>query len=173
MPGVFLVRYCEIVCETTGGCSLYVWSDQPDDSMAIREVRSVVAGATPSRVAIRFRLAGTTKGKLFKWEVAPVASLRLFSMRIYAKQIGLAGGEWAWFSLPVPPTSDEWSPIKLPIEATAEEWSAIKLPIEATAEDWSAIKLPIDPTSDEWSAIKLPIETTPDMREWVELPVAL
>lgn len=154
---VHLVRIIEFDLECSGAIALTLSSDLPGNAMAPREWLTIPA--TPGgRRTVRFRLSGTTKGKLFQYELIPSAVMRLYGGRVFAKPLG-GGADWAWFALPVEPTPAEWTPVKLPIEATSEEWTAIKLPIEDTSEEWTWVKMPIVPTSDE--------------QLWQEFPVAL
>lgn len=170
---VHFLRIFECDCSTLGPVTLTIYSDLPGNSMAVREVRTVDTSAYGRRT-VRFRLSGNTKGKLFRFEIKALSTLRLFGARVFAKAIGTsASGDWAWFPLPVVETPEEWTAIKLPIDETPEELSAIKLPIVDTPEDWSAIKLPIDETPEHWTAVKAPIEETPDERPWKEFPVTL
>ena len=137
-------------------------TDLPGEAMAVRETKTF--SATGRRV-VRFRLLGTTKGRLYSLKVSPSGggAIRLYGGRIWARI--LPGAAWGWYAIPIPETS-EWSAQKLPIPPTSD-WAAEKLPIPPTS-DWEASKLPIPPTSD-WTAEKLPIQPTPANPTWVDL----
>jgi hypothetical protein len=129
---------------------------------AVRETK--IIPATGRRV-MRFRLAGTTKGRLYILTIIPTTGvMRLYGAKIWARVLPSQG--WEWFTVPVPPTSEEWQAVKLPIPGIGE-WQAAKLPIPGVGE-WQEAKLPI-PGMGEWQAQKLPIKPTPDNPEWVSL----
>ncbi len=166
----------DLELEATAAGSVLFSTDLPGNAMAVRETK--VIPPTGRRV-VRFRLQGTTKGRLYSIKVNPGAGvLRLYGGRIWARV--LPGTVWAWYEIPIPPTSEEWQPVKLPIPGVGE-WQAVKLPIPEMGEwqaaklpipemgEWQAAKLPIPPTSEEWQPVKLPIKPTPDNPEWVNL----
>jgi hypothetical protein len=200
---VTLVSILELDCSGTGAVSVVIYSDLPGDICAARETRSFDASAAGTRRVIRLKLAGTTKGRSFKFEITPAGSVifRLFGARVYARNTGAAGNAWAWRDLPVtptpeewatvdlpiaptseewqtvalsiPPTSEEWGEVALPIPPTSEEWGEVALPIPPTSEEWQTVALPIPPTPEEWGTFALPIEATPDARVWADIPVGL
>lgn len=136
--------------ESTGTGTLTLKTDLPGNALAVRETKAIPATA---RRVVRFRLQGTTKGRLYVVKLTPAngSVIRLYGARIFARV--LPGAEWAWYAVPVPPTSEEWQPMKLDIPGLSE---------------WSQVKLPIPPMSD-WSEVKLPIKPTPANPEWVNL----
>lgn len=156
---VYLLRIVEFVAEGTGDMSISIFSDLPGNQMTLRENKTMPLWVTVGRRTVRFRLAGTTKGKLFRFQVTGSGVVRLYGARVYAKALGSTAADWNWYALPV--------------EQTPDEWTAIPLPIEPSEEGWTAVPLPIDPTSDEWLKIPLPIPKTPDEQIWKEIPVAL
>jgi hypothetical protein len=152
--------------DSTSTGTLTLKTDLPGNDMAVRETAAIPA---TGRRVLRFRLQGTTKGRLYSVKAAPVNGgvIRLYGARIWARV--LPGPGWAWYEIPVPPTSEEWTPVKLPIPPMGD-WAAAKLPIPEVG-DWSAVKLPIPPTPEEWTPEKLPIKPTPANPEWVSLEI--
>jgi hypothetical protein len=153
----------ELQLDATLGGQLYLSTDLPGNAMAVRETKTVPATA---RRVVRFRLQGTTKGRLYSVKVSPAGGgiIRLYGGRIWARV--LPGAEWQWYALPIPETGD-WTPSKLPIPETGD-WTPAKLPIPETG-DWTPAKLPIPETGD-WTPAKLPIQPTPQNPEWVDIP---
>jgi hypothetical protein len=163
---VALFGLIDLELETTGAATLTLSTDLPSNGMTVKETKSIAA---TGRRVVRFRLRGTTKGRLYSVKVTPAfgAVLRLYGGRIWARV--LPNSEWAWYQIPIPETPVEWTPVKLPIPETPQEWTAVKLPIPETPETWTPVKLPIPPTPEEWTAVQLPIKPTPANPEWVEL----
>jgi hypothetical protein len=124
----------------------------------VRETKTI---PTTGRRVLRFRLQGTTKGRLYSVKVAPTGSgvIRLYGGRIWARS--LPGAEWGWIAIPIPETSSEWTSVPLPIPGMGE-WEPAKLPIPGVGE-WTMAKLPI-PETGEWEPAKLPIPPTSE--EW-------
>lgn len=151
-----LVRIVELTVATTGALTLNVYSDQPGNTMTLRETRTVDTSATSGRRVARFRLAGTTRGRLFRWELSGFAACRFYDGRVYAK-VGAA--DWAWYALPIAPTP--------------EAWAEVNLPIEPTPEGWAEVQLPIAPTSESWIEARLAIPETADLRQWREIPASM
>ena len=159
---------------TTGG-SITLSTDLPGNAMAIRETKGI---PTVGRRVVRFRLQGTTKGRLYAVRVTPagIGVIHLYGGRIWARV--LPGTEWQWYALPIPTTGDwapvkldipetgPWQPSKLPVPLTGD-WEPSKLPIPPT-DDWQPAKLPIPPTND-WAPSPLPIAPTPQNPEWIPL----
>ena len=168
----------ELHLEATAGGSLTLSTDLPGNAMAVRETKGI---PVTGRRILRFRLNGTTKGRLYSVKVSPTGSgiIRLYGGRIWARM--LPGNQWSWYAIPIPETSEEWSPVKLPIPPIGEwearpipippmgEWEARPLPIPGLGE-WEARQIPIPPTSD-WNPQQMPIKPTPANPEWVNLQV--
>lgn len=155
----------DLELDATAGGQLLLSTDLPGNAMAVREAKPIPA---TGRRVVRFRLQGTTKGRLYSVKVVPNGSgvVRLYAGRIWARE--LPGTEWKWYAIPIPETSEEWTPMKLPIPETGE-WAPAELPIPKTGE-WTAAKLPIPPVS-EWAPQPLPIKPTAANPEWVNIEV--
>jgi len=153
---VALFGIIELEFHATAGGTLTLRTDLPGDAMAVRETRSIPT-TSGSRRVVRFRLAGTTKGRLYSVKVVPTGAgiIRLYAGRIWARL--LPNPEWSWYSIPIPETS--------------EEWTAVPLPIPQTPQEWERVQLPIPPTSEQWERVALPIKPTPANPEWVDVPV--
>lgn len=189
---VALFGLIDIELESTGSGLISLSTDLPSNAMAVKETKPIAA---TGRRVVRFRLQGTTKGRLYSLKIAPApgAIIRLYGARLWVRI--LPGQAWEWVAVPVPETGDwqqvklpippmgDWTPAKLPIPPTSEEWTPAKLPIPGVGE-WTPAKLPIPPTSEEWTpaklpipevgewtAAKLPIKPTPQNPEWVDIPV--
>ncbi len=156
MERVAIFGIIELQFEATAGGTLTLSTDLPGEAMTVRETRTIPSTSGSSRRVLRFRLAGTTKGRLYAVKVVPTGSgiVRLYGGRIWARI--LPDPQWAWFAIPIPPTS--------------EEWEQRPLPIPATSESWERVSLPIPPTGD-WERVSLPIKPTPANPEWVDIPV--
>lgn len=156
----------DLELDATAGGTVTLSTDLPGNAMAVKETKSIPA---TTRRVVRFRLKGTTKGRLYSLKVTPTGGgvIRLYGGRIWARV--LPGNAWDWYAIPIPPTSEEWSAVKLPIPETPQEFSPVKLPIPPTSEEWNAVKLPIPETPQEFSPVKLPIKPTPENPEWVNL----
>jgi hypothetical protein len=152
--------------EATTAGTLTLSTDLPGNALTVRETKTIPA---TGRRVLRFRLQGTTKGRLYSVKVVPSVGgvIRLYGGRIWARV--LPGTAWGWYEIPIPATSEEWTPVKLPIPPVGE-WTAVKLPIPPVGE-WAPVKLPIPPTSEEWLPAKLPIKPTPPNPEWVRLEI--
>lgn len=173
---IFGLLDLELEATATGQVTLS--TDLPGNAMAVKERKPIPV--TTTRRVVRFRLQGTTKGRLYSIKVSGAGIIRLYGGRIWARV--LPGQAWAWYTIPVPPTSEEWQAVKLPIPGVGEwqaaklpipemgEWQAAKLPIPGVGE-WQPVKLPIPPTSEDWQPVKLPIKPTPDNPEWVSLEI--
>jgi hypothetical protein len=163
---VALFGLLDLELDASLGGAVTLSTDLPGNALAVRETKPIPA--TLRRV-VRFRLQGTTKGRLYSVRVTPNGggAIRLYGGRIWARV--LPGPEWQWYALPVPPTG-EWTPARLPIPEVGE-WTAAKLPIPPTPEEWTPAKLPIPPTSEEWTPEKLPIQPTPQNPSWVNLEI--
>jgi hypothetical protein len=161
---VALFGLIDLELDASLGGSLTLSTDLPGEAMAQRESKAI---PVTGRRVVRFRLKGSTKGRLYAVQVAPAGggTMRLYGGRIWARV--LPGAEWAWYPIPIPPTS-EWQESKLPIPETSD-WAPLKLPIPPVS-DWAPLALPIPPTS-EWTPVKLPIKPTPENPEWVSLEI--
>lgn len=149
---ITLFGIVEVDMESTGTGTLTLSTDCPGTALAVRETKTI---PVTSRRPVRFRLQGTTKGRLYSLKIVPVSGcvMRLYGARIWARV--LPGPAWSWYQVPMIGTPDEWTPVKLPIPQMS---------------DWSEVKLPIPPISD-WSSHPLPIKPTPQNPEWVRIPV--
>lgn len=156
MNQVAIFGIIELEFHATNGGTLTLSTDLPGDAMAVRETRAIPDTAGSRRV-VRFRLQGTTKGRLYQVKVVPegFGIVRLYAGRLWARL--LPNPQWAWYEIPIPPTP--------------EEWTAVKLPIPPTVEEWQRVALPIPPTSEQWDRVALPIRPTPPVPEWVDIPV--
>jgi hypothetical protein len=165
-----LLRIVELLCESTGTVTLKIYSDLPGDQVALRETKTINLSAVTGRRTARFRLAGTTKGKIFRFEITSDGVVRLYGARVYSKPVGF-GSDWEWSALPVEETPDEWTVVRLPIAESEEDWTAVPVPIDPTSEEWSNVPVPIDPTSEEWTNVPVPIDPTSE--EWTNVPVPI
>jgi hypothetical protein len=153
--GVTLFGIVELHYVAVAGATLHFFTDLPGNAMAEHETLPMPASA--GHRTVKFRLQGTTKGKLYKAKVTSPGLVLLFGGRVFARSLGTSA-PWAWFPLPITVTPDEWSKIPLPITKTADEWSKIPLPIAKTP--------------DDWTALRIPMTETPDLQEWIDIPVA-
>jgi hypothetical protein len=163
MQRVAIFGLIDLEVESTAGGTLTLSTDLPGDAMALRETKAIPV--TTTRRVVRFRLKGTTKGRLYSVKVSGPGIIRLYAGKIWARV--LPGAEWAWYTIPIPVTGD-WSATPLPIPPTGE-WTPAVLPIPRTA-DWNPAQLPIPPTAD-WTPAPLPIKPTPANPEWVDIAV--
>jgi hypothetical protein len=100
---------------TGGAVSFNLFTDLPADAMAVRRNISIAAA---TRRTQRFRLAGSTKGKLWRFQFLPAntAILRLYRMRLLCKAVG-SSEDWHWYVVPLPGTNllQQWK--EFPIAA--------------------------------------------------------
>ncbi len=151
------------------GGSLLFQTDTPGNAIATRETLTIPASAV--RRTVKFRLKGTTKGKLFKVKVTSAGIVHLYGGRVFARNVG-GGAGWGWIALAITPTSDEWTAYPLPIEKTEDAFRTIALPIAKTEDTFEIFKLPIAPTANEFTLLKIPMVPTPDLQDWHDIPVA-
>jgi len=115
-------------------------TDLPGDAMAVRETKRALA--TDTRRVVRFRLQGTTKGRLYSVKVRPDGDgMILYAGRIWARV--LPSPQWQWYAIPIPPTSEEWTAAPLPIPPSGE-WTEVPLPIAPTPANPVWVQLPVD-----------------------------
>lgn len=162
---VALFGIIDLELDATTGGTLILSTDLPGNAIAPREAKTIAA---TGRRVVRFRLRGSTKGRLYSVKLVPLGGgvIRLYGGSIWARV--LPGPEWTWYAIPIPPTSEEWTPTKLPIPETGN-WELSKLPIPPAGE-WEPSKLPIPPTGD-WAPQPLPIKPTPQNPEWIEIEI--
>ena len=149
---VHLLGKVELDIVASAGGTLTIQTDIPGEAMADR---GTVTIPTCTRRVVRSRLPYNFHGHLFQFKVTATGTVRLYGVRVWARE--LPGGQWQWYPLPVPETSEAWSAFKLLVPPTAEDWSDVRVPIPGTAEEFSAVHLPIKPTPDvpSWAALEL------------------
>jgi hypothetical protein len=164
---VAFVRTVEVSGTAVSNVTLTVYSDQPGAAMALRETKTCTPVAGPRNVW-KFHLSGTTKGRLFRWQLVSSGLVRVFAIRVYARE---TGGDWQWYTVEVDPSPATWTEHPLPIAGTSDDYPEHPLPIAATSDEYSPHPLPIDPTADEYSVHPLPIVAT--SAEYTEHPLPI
>jgi hypothetical protein len=168
---VTLFRFLEVLVDAPAGAVLTFFTDLPGNAMSVRS--AITIPATIGRHPYRLSLSGACKGKLYQVKIVPQTwnPVAIYAAKVYARVLGPAPTQWAWYTVPVMETSVEWQPVKLPIPQTSDEWQPVKLPIPQTSDDWQALKLPIPATSDEWTPAPLPVKPTPVVPDWVQVQI--
>ena len=161
---VSFFRTIEIEAQCTAAVTLAVYTDQPGDALVLRETKTLPAAS--GRRVYKFHLAGTTKGRLYRLELQSAGVVRLFGIRIFARQIG---ADWGWTGLEVEPTAQAWTEHPLSIESTPDAFTEHRLSIEPTADTFAEHVLPIQPTSETFSEFPLPVE--PTSNDWTSHPL--
>jgi hypothetical protein len=151
---VFLAGIIELEYDAPAGATVLFYTDLPGNAIALRETLAVPASTT--RRTAKFRLKGTTKGKLYRVKVTSTGRVILYGGRVYLRSLGLSS-EWAWFALPITASANTFTEWKLPIEPTAEKYTEFKLPIEGTGEKYSEYKIPLHPTAELFSWVNVEV----------------
>jgi hypothetical protein len=141
MERVAIFGLLDLELEASGTGTVTLSTDLPGNAMAARETKPLPH--TSTRRVVRFRLQGTSKGRLYSIKVKPDGGgiIRLYGGRIWARV--LPDPQWRWYAIPIPPTSEEWTAQPLPIPPSGE-WTAVKFPIEPTPANPVWVSLPID-----------------------------
>jgi hypothetical protein len=181
---VHLLKFVEFEIDTDGVYIFELKTDQPGDAMAVRFVRTFnTETTTTTRRVIRFRLLGTTLGKLLRAKLfsgngqpgglGPGAGsvAKIYGGRIWARPVGPTAGPWQWFPLPIRETPEPYSVAELPIRPTAESFAVAELPIRKTSDAFGVAELPIRPTAEEFRRGGLPVPETSLIPRWVTLPL--
>jgi hypothetical protein len=137
----------------------------PGAGLAVRETKLI---APQARDWARFRLNGTTKGKLYTVKLVPVAQARIYGARIWARVLGPAAAAWQWYPVQIIETPNEWTPVKLAIPPMGE-WEPRSLQVPPMGE-WTPQALGV-PMVTDWMPTKLPISPTPITPEWYAVEV--
>ena len=152
---VALFGTIDLELESTGTATLTLSTDCPGTAIALRETKTIPA--TITRRVVRFRLQGTTKGRLYSLRITPANGviMRLYGARIWARVLPAA--EWQWYVVPMMAGSEEWTPVKLDIPPMGP-WEKRDLEIPKMGQ-WEQVKLPIAPTAANPEWVKLEMDS--------------
>lgn len=128
---VYLLREFELVASSTGPMTLHVGTELPDSDVKDRYTKPIDTATSTERLPIRVRLPGNVKGQLRQIRIDGVNVLRLFGMRVFAKQLG-TNTAWNWYDVPgIADTPESYSAAALPLLASDREWRWVGVPVDA------------------------------------------
>ena len=140
-----LAKAVEIRIAGSGNVTFTLETDVPGDLLASRSTK--VCSTTASDQAVRWRLPGHTRGRLFylKAEAAAGVSARIEAVRVLARVLDpVKVYGWQWYDVPVIPTAQHFSRVSLPIETTSLQFVKWPLPIPATPTEPQWVEIPVD-----------------------------